>query len=1116
MNASSDIVKTFAVAALAASVSLGASGALPGEYVRLESVSSTRGGGQYIKTGVCPVAGQATSVEVKYRYLTVAADTHLFGYWEGFGSPNYGTAIGMANNANVIVDRLRVNATAGYYGQSNTDVHELLFNTADGTFLDGEKLTSPDLTDVKETLPSLPTADHEYYLFGRNTRTAGATDSYRWCAHATVYSCKISVGGELKRDYVPCRRLKDGVAGLYDLVSGTFCPPDGGDAFVAGKETAEKPFAIAVPSAKWVSESDGPLPEVRTAAGAVLTRGSDYTLSWLKCDDERHGYVVVTGQGAYAGSNQAASYLLEKPFVVDVPPAKWVSESEGPLPVVRTPTGTVLTRGNDYTLSWSRRADGKYAYVIVTGQGAYAGSNQTEPYSLLTPATAVPAEYRAVQRVSSDGGANGAYLKTGLHPDGQRSLEIHMKYRFHNQPSKADDMSWIFGCMDDTSGVSVGLQIGYYNMKLRLRAGSIAAYCADGFQTGDHEIRFNAPTGTYVDDMTTPATLVDGDTSIAGVVDQGTYDGAEYYLLARQQRVSKNVQPQPCAGSVYFARIWQGGELVRDYVPCLRLKDGVVGFYDLVTGDFSTSSGNQAFGFAQYADRDIFAVALPEKGKWVDETHGVEPVVADAASGKTLVRGTDYELGWMVDDQLRKAYVLITGRGAYKGANQSAAYEPIFDRSAFGDAEFVEAVFNSNITHFQGAHGALIRTGVVPNGTVPMVHIKAQMVGDAQYPVAYNTYFMGYYTDSPESGLMIGPNNDGDVLKMRYRVGTTAGFFNLTGEAVGQVHEYKFNAPGGTVIDGVNVGAPAGVADPLGGQDNLEYCLFGRSLYYNQARTSDSSRCRIYFAKFYLDGKKVRDFVPCYFRTTGTVGLFDKVTGRFFTNDNPAGGSLIAYVPCEYAEARATAATDTQNGAYVKTGIVPKAGDVPTVEMTFKWNRIIHETWLFGYWNGSTGTSIGMNNGSNGKPTYRQRVGNAAGRYDRPGDPQPETANKHTIRFNTEDGTFLDGVKEMDIDLKSKAEPSGAMEYYLFARSIKDGSKPVSPNGWTDARIYSFKLWMNGTPALDLRPMKRFPAGDAVLYDSVGQRILAPAGGTLHPGEVIEPRGKRGLAILIF
>lgn len=1046
MNASSNIVKTFAVAALAASVSLGASGALPGEYVRLESVSSTKGGGQYIKTGVCPVAGQATSVEVKYQYLTVAAENWLFGYWEGL-SGDYGTAIGMANNANVIVDRLRVNATAGYYGQSNTDVHELLFNTADGTFLDDrtERLT-PDLAGVTE---SKSDANHEYYLFGRNTRTTGATDSYKWCAHATVYSCKISVGGELKRDYVPCRRLKDGVAGLYDLVGGAFCPPDGGDAFVAGKEAGEKPFTITVSSAKWVSESEGPLPEVRTAAGAVLTRGSDYTLSWLKCDDEKHAYVIVTGQGAYAGSNQAAHY------------------------------------------------------------------------SLLTPAAAVPAEYRPVRRAYSDGGANGAYLKTGLHPDGQRSLEIHMKYRFNTQPRKADDSSWIFGCMDDTPGVSVGLQIGYYSMKLRLRAGSKASYCVDGFQTGDHEIRFNAPTGTYVDDMTTPATLVDGDTSIAGVVDQGTYDGAEYYLLARQEKYQTRVYVEPCAGSVYFARIWQGGELVRDYVPCERLKDGAVGFYDLVTGDFGTSSGKLAFGIAPqddpYIDRDIFAVALPEEGKWIDETHGVEPVVADAVSGKTLVRGTDYELGWMLDDQFKKAYVLITGRGAYKDANQSAAYTPIFDRADFAEDEFVEAVFNGGTTQFEGAYGALIRTGVVPNGAVPMVHIKAQMVGDAQNPIAPGTYFMGACPDSPERGLQLGAQNDGTTLKMHYRVGAATGFFDLTGEAVGQVHEYKFNAPGGTVIDGVNVGAPAGVADPLGGQDNLEYCLFGRSLSSGAAKTADSSRCRIYFAKFYLDGKKVRDFVPCHFRATGTVGLLDKVTGRFFANDNPVGGSLIAYVPCEYAEARATAATDTQNGAYVKTGIVPKAGDVPTVEMTFKWNRIIHETWLFGYWNGSgsTGTSIGMNNGSNGKPTYRQRVGNAAGRYDRPGDPQPETANKHTIRFNTEDGTYLDGVKETDIDLKNAAEPSGPMEYYLFARNLQEGGRQQI-NGWTDARIYSFKLWMNGTPALDLRPMKRFPAGDAVLYDSVGQRILAPAGGTLHPGEVIEPRGKRGLAILIF
>ena len=80
MNASSDIVKTLALAAFAATISLGASGALPGEYVRLESVSSTKGGGQYINTGYTP----HKDTKVVCRILDNGTDT----------SSDYGTIFG--------------------------------------------------------------------------------------------------------------------------------------------------------------------------------------------------------------------------------------------------------------------------------------------------------------------------------------------------------------------------------------------------------------------------------------------------------------------------------------------------------------------------------------------------------------------------------------------------------------------------------------------------------------------------------------------------------------------------------------------------------------------------------------------------------------------------------------------------------------------------------------------------------------------------------------------------------------------------------------------------------------------------------------------------------------
>lgn len=48
--------------------------------------------------------------------------------------------------------------------------------------------------------------------------------------------------------------------------------------------------------------------------------------------------------------------------------------------------------------------------------------------------------------------------------------------------------------------------------------------------------------------------------------------------------------------TLYGARISQGYEIVRDYVPCYRKSDGEIGLYDMVTGQFLTNQGTGEFG----------------------------------------------------------------------------------------------------------------------------------------------------------------------------------------------------------------------------------------------------------------------------------------------------------------------------------------------------------------------------------------------------------------------------------------------------------------------------------------------------------------------------------------
>lgn len=47
--------------------------------------------------------------------------------------------------------------------------------------------------------------------------------------------------------------------------------------------------------------------------------------------------------------------------------------------------------------------------------------------------------------------------------------------------------------------------------------------------------------------------------------------------------------------TIYGVRISQGEEIIRDYVPCYRKSDGVIGLYDMCTGAFLTNAGTGTF-----------------------------------------------------------------------------------------------------------------------------------------------------------------------------------------------------------------------------------------------------------------------------------------------------------------------------------------------------------------------------------------------------------------------------------------------------------------------------------------------------------------------------------------
>lgn len=58
-----------------------------------------------------------------------------------------------------------------------------------------------------------------------------------------LYYCRFAEDGAIVHDYVPAKRLSDGVLGMYDRTTGEFKTNAGSGAFTAGPERAERAFA---------------------------------------------------------------------------------------------------------------------------------------------------------------------------------------------------------------------------------------------------------------------------------------------------------------------------------------------------------------------------------------------------------------------------------------------------------------------------------------------------------------------------------------------------------------------------------------------------------------------------------------------------------------------------------------------------------------------------------------------------------------------------------------------------------------------------------------------------------------------------------------------------------
>ena len=178
----------------------------------------------------------------------------------------------------------------------------------------------------------------------------------------------------------------------------------------------------------------------------------------------------------------------------------------------------------------------------------------------------LPSGYTQVNYIRA---TNNSYIDTGYKPNA--NTNIKMKIIVSNGTARP------FGVLEGNVGYLNS--VGYWRI----------------FATGGQKIE---PMGTYDYEIQGNKVYRDGELIYTGGIPISF--NYNLYLFASNQNGTPNYGTN---GYLYYFKIYDNDVLVRDFIPCYRNSDNVVGLYDLVNNVFYTNQGTGSFTYGQVQEQ---------------------------------------------------------------------------------------------------------------------------------------------------------------------------------------------------------------------------------------------------------------------------------------------------------------------------------------------------------------------------------------------------------------------------------------------------------------------------------------------------------------------------------
>lgn len=239
--------------------------------------------------------------------------------------------------------------------------------------------------------------------------------------------------------------------------------------------------------------------------------------------------------------------------------------------------GKTKINGTAYTIKGGKTKVGGTAYSIKGGKTLKGGTGYKISFGRL------PSAYQEVEYIESTG---TQYIETGVIAASGMQIEGDLCF---NQTVVADNFAFMLSSQnggpnrpDYTSYIFVA-----YGGKWRFGCGYQGTHTAGSTITAGQRYNLTATLNTN------SVLTVNNSEQIANNAPSNLFaNQIPLAIFANKYYASTGYQTK---GRLYSLKISQNGTPVRDFVPCYRISDNVIGLYDLVGNQFYTNAGSGTF-----------------------------------------------------------------------------------------------------------------------------------------------------------------------------------------------------------------------------------------------------------------------------------------------------------------------------------------------------------------------------------------------------------------------------------------------------------------------------------------------------------------------------------------